>query len=123
MGRYQQHQYVASDRTFVLPFEGSSRANPPRGGDAKPGISSRPPGRRSQSEPYPLKGETDREGEPGALHLGADAARIDGAVRRRRDPVGLVLNAMFKAQAFRVILALMTLASSALVIQAGQRWH
>jgi hypothetical protein len=37
--------------------------------------------------------------------------------------VGLVLNAQFKAQAFRIILALMTLASSALVIQAGQRWH
>jgi len=29
----------------------------------------------------------------------------------------------FKAQAFRMILALMTLASSALVIEAGQRWH
>jgi len=30
---------------------------------------------------------------------------------------------IFKAQALRAILALMTLASSALVIEAGQRWH
>ncbi len=29
---------------------------------------------------------------------------------------------VFKAQAFRILLALTTLASSALVIQAGQRW-
>jgi len=30
---------------------------------------------------------------------------------------------VFKAQAFRLLLALTTLASSALVIEAGQRWH
>jgi hypothetical protein len=29
---------------------------------------------------------------------------------------------MFKAQAFRVLLALSAIASSALVIEAGQRW-
>jgi hypothetical protein len=29
---------------------------------------------------------------------------------------------IFKAQAFRIILALTTLASSALVIEAGHRW-
>jgi hypothetical protein len=29
---------------------------------------------------------------------------------------------IFKAQAFRMILALMTLASSALVMEAGHRW-
>ena len=42
---------------FVLPLERSSRANPPRGGDAKPGISPRPPGRRSRGEPTLLEGE------------------------------------------------------------------
>ena len=33
------------------------------------------------------------------------------------------MKTIFKAQAFRFILALMALASSALVIEAGQRWH
>ncbi|MDT4947126.1 MAG: hypothetical protein QOH14_3859 [Pseudonocardiales bacterium] len=32
------------------------------------------------------------------------------------------MKTIFKAQTIRVILALMTLASSALVIQAGHRW-
>ena len=35
----------------------------------------------------------------------------------------LTLKNVFKAQAFRMLLALTTLASSALVVQAGQRWH
>ena len=35
----------------------------------------------------------------------------------------LIMKNVFKAQAFRMLLALTTLASSALVIQAGQRWH
>ncbi len=30
---------------------------------------------------------------------------------------------LVKAQAFRLIIAVMTLASSALVLSAGQRWH
>jgi len=30
---------------------------------------------------------------------------------------------MLKAQAFRVVLVLSALASSALVLEAGQRWH
>ena len=33
------------------------------------------------------------------------------------------MKTIFKAQAFRMILALLTLASSALVIEAAQRWH
>jgi hypothetical protein len=33
------------------------------------------------------------------------------------------MKTIFKTQALRTILALMTLASSALVIEAGQRWH
>jgi hypothetical protein len=36
--------------------------------------------------------------------------------------VGLVVRTIFKAQTFRIILVLGTLASSALVIEAGQRW-
>jgi hypothetical protein len=32
------------------------------------------------------------------------------------------MKAIFKVNALRVVLALMTLASSALVIEAGQRW-
>jgi hypothetical protein len=36
--------------------------------------------------------------------------------------VGLTMKTIFKTQTIRVILALMTLASSALVIQAGHRW-
>ena len=35
----------------------------------------------------------------------------------------LTMKNVFKVQAFRMLLALTTLASSALVIQAGQRWH
>jgi len=33
------------------------------------------------------------------------------------------MKGLIKAQAFRLIIAVMTLASSALVLQAGQRWH
>ena len=33
------------------------------------------------------------------------------------------MKTIFKAHAFRFTLALMALASSALVIEAGQRWH
>jgi hypothetical protein len=36
--------------------------------------------------------------------------------------VGLVVRNLFRAQAFRIALVLGTLASSALVIEAGQRW-
>jgi hypothetical protein len=32
------------------------------------------------------------------------------------------MKAIFKAQSFRLILVLMSLASSALVVEAGQRW-
>jgi hypothetical protein len=32
------------------------------------------------------------------------------------------MKAIFRTQSFRLILALMSLASSALVIEAGQRW-
>jgi hypothetical protein len=70
----------------------------------------------------PFQEREDREGEPGALHLGADASRIDGPHRWCWDSVVLAMKNVFKAQAFRMILALATLASSALVIEAGHRW-
>jgi len=34
----------------------------------------------------------------------------------------LVMKAILKARSFRLILALMSLASSAVVLEAGQRW-
>ena len=74
-----------------------------------------------RATPQPVKGKY-REGEPGALHLGAHASGIDGADNRSRNPVVLAMKTIFKAQAFRMILALMTLASSALVMEAGHRW-
>jgi hypothetical protein len=33
------------------------------------------------------------------------------------------MKSIFRAQAFRIALVLGTLASSAIVIEAGQRWH
>jgi hypothetical protein len=35
----------------------------------------------------------------------------------------MVMMKMLKTQAFRVLLVLSALASSALVLEAGQRWH
>ena len=64
-----------------------------------------------------------REGEPGALHLGRHAPGSNGPHHRRWDAVGLlVVKQAFKALWFRAILAMMWLASSALVVEAGQRW-
>jgi hypothetical protein len=83
----------------------------------------RPPGRRSQSETHPIQKGENCEGEPGALHLGVDASGVNGIDRWCRDPVVLAMKNRFKAQGFRMLLALMTLASSALVLEAGQRWH
>jgi hypothetical protein len=78
------------DRGLSSSAADSSRANPSRDGDAKPGISryGRPPGYRGTGDIDRLKG-VKREGEPGSLHLGADASRIDGSHSRRRDALGL----------------------------------
>ena len=64
----------------------------------------------------------DRERQTGAFHLGRDGPGLPGAQRRGGDAVGLVVKTIFKAQTFRIVLVLGTLASSALVIEAGQRW-
>jgi hypothetical protein len=55
--------------------------------------------------------------------MGADAVGVDGADGRCRDAVELAMKNVFKAQAFRILMALSTLASSALVIEAGHRWR
>jgi hypothetical protein len=70
-------------------FKYRFRANPSRGGDAKPGISEpRPPGCRHRSAT--TNGEVSREGETDALHHRNRAAGNDGNEPRRRDAlVGL----------------------------------
>jgi hypothetical protein len=45
---------------------------------------------------------------------GPDAGRGDSVV---------VMKDLVKARAFRLVIAIMTLASSALVLEAGQRWR
>jgi len=123
MGRYEGSP-VSCIRKDIRPSARTTVQGKPaarRGRKARDLIeTARPP---VQERTDPLEGETNREGEPGALHLGSHASCIDGPHRRRRDSVGLVtMKTIFKAQTIRVILALMTLASSALVIQAGHRW-
>ena len=63
------------------------------------------------------------EGDPGALHVGCHGARRDGFDRRRRRPVVVAMKNIIKATYFRMLLTVMALASSALVIEAGQRWR
>jgi hypothetical protein len=65
----------------------------------------------------------DREVEVGTFDLGHHDPGIPGPERGRRDALGLVVRAVVRAKAFRIALVLMTLASSAIVIEAGQRWH
>ena len=69
-----------------------------------------------------LRKGSSSEVDPGALHRRGGAARVHGADGRRRDSV-VVMKGLIKAQAFRLIIAVMTLASSALVLEAGQRWR
>ena len=45
-----------------------------------------------------------------------------GADARCGNPV-VMMKEILKAQAFRLIITVMTLASSALVLEAGQRWR
>ena len=53
----------------------------------------------------------------------APASTGDRATRPGEQEDRHVMKVLFKAQAFRVILALGTLASSALVVEAGRRWY
>jgi hypothetical protein len=62
-----------------------------------------------------------REGQAHAFHLGPDDACGDGLGRRRRHAVGLVKE-FVRGRTVRLTLALLTIAGSAWVIEAGQRW-
>ena len=63
------------------------------------------------------------EGQPGAPHMGPGACGVDGSDDRRRTALVGLMTRMLKAQAFRVLLAIGALASSALVLEAGPRWQ
>ena len=66
--------------------------------------------------------EAIREADPGTLHLRGGAARVHGPDGGRGNPV-VVMKNIVKAQAFRFWIAVMMLASSAIVLEAGQRWR
>ncbi len=112
-------------RAVRLTTRRSSRANPSRGGDAKPRTSTRrPPGCRPRAAISPRGREgVDSEGEPGALHVDRHGDRRDGSDGGRWDPVELAVKTKLSSGYLRLLMALMTVASSALVLQAGQRWH
>ena len=63
------------------------------------------------------------EGDPGALHVGRHGARRHGPDRWRWRSVVLAMKNILKATYFRLLLTAMALASSALVLEAGQRWR
>jgi len=63
-----------------------------------------------------------READPGALHLCGGASRMYGPVAGRGNPVVVMMQTL-KAQAFRLFIVVSMLASSALVLEAGQRWR
>jgi len=58
-------------------------ANPSRGGDAKPGISLRPPGCLPRSATSFRSEGVRRDGETDALRMGPHTARGHGSVHRR----------------------------------------
>ena len=76
---------------------------------------------RSGGHPHG-KGEFS-EGDPGALHVGRHGAWCHGPDRWRRRSVVLAMKDIIKAGYFRLLLTVMALASSALVLEAGQRWR
>jgi hypothetical protein len=63
------------------------------------------------------------EGDPGALHLGRHGAWRHGPDRWRWRSVVVAMKDIIKATYFRLLLTVMALASSALVLEAGQRWR
>ena len=84
-----QHGSARSDVRSVM--DQPSRANPSRGGDAKPGIfprEDRPVAGGRRRSPRPSR--WCREGEPGALHRGSVASGDDGPDPRRRRQVELI---------------------------------
>ena len=76
------------------------------------------------------EGRDPREVDPGALHHRHGSSGVDGAHTWRGHPlVGVrivrrsVMSGRITAHAVRLILALVTIASSALILEAGQRWR
>jgi hypothetical protein len=61
------------------------------------------------------------EDVPGASHMGRNAGRIHGPYPRCWIQVVEAMSAL-KLNAYRLLLAVCALASSALVLEAGQRW-
>ena len=58
---------------------------------------------------------------PGAIHHGTDALGRSGLSPWEQED-RFAMTVLFKAQAFRVLLALGALAGSAFVLEAGRRW-
>ena len=99
------------------------RDSPPRGGDAKPGISA-----HRETARLPKPGRTFRifereirEDDPGAAVFGPHDARCHGSDHWRRDAVAVMSN-ILKSTHLRLLLTLTSLASFAFVIEAGHRW-
>jgi hypothetical protein len=69
-----------------------------------------------------LRKGSSREGDPGALHRCGHAVGVYGADTWRGHSVGMMKETL-TAQAWRLYRIVLVLASSALVLQAGQRWH
>ena len=63
------------------------------------------------------------EDEPGALHVGPGACRVDGTHTRRWHALGLVgLTMNIVRQTLRILCAVAALTSVAFVLEAGHRW-
>jgi hypothetical protein len=54
--------------------------------------------------------------------MGLGAPRVDGSDDRRRNALVGMMARVLKAQAFRMLVVVSMIASSALVLEAGQRW-
>ena len=118
----QGPSFAARDET-VSAIERSIKANPSRGGDAKPGISTHretarlpKPGRTFASSEREI-----REDDPGAAVIGPHDARCHGADHWRGNAVAVMRN-IIKSTHLRLLLTLTSLASLAFVIEAGHRW-
>jgi hypothetical protein len=100
-----------------------SRANPSRGGDAKPRVFELPASKIARLPAWTVSNDTEvrHEGEVHTLCGVPDAHRIGGACTRRWDALVLAMRDT-KARLFRLLIVLSALSSSAIVLEAGRRW-
>ena len=100
-------------------------ANPSRGGDAKPGTSlHREAARLPKAQRYVRISEREIcEDDPGTAVAGHHDAGRHGVDRRRRNAVAGLMKDLIRNAQIRLFLALTSLASLALVVEAGQRWQ